>query len=104
MALNDLSTAIDIDRNSSEAYALRSSLYQDMKEKENAEKDMKKVMELSGKTAKNRYEMDPQLKTMSNAQVSQEIMTKIKEITDLRNTVTFYRLDGAPEKSSQVII
>lgn len=80
MALNDLSTAIDIDGNSSEAYALRSSLYMDMKDKENSEKDMRKVMELSGKTVKNTYEIDPKLRSMTAPQVNQEIMVKIKEI------------------------
>jgi Tfp pilus assembly protein PilF len=47
LAENDFSSAVELDPSNSEAYALRGSLYRDLKQEENATKDLKQVLALT---------------------------------------------------------
>lgn len=84
MAENDFSSAIELNPNYSEGYALRGSLYRELKKEVGAASDLKQVLALSVAKSRNEFRLDPQLKPMNDAILYQEILVKFKEIAEFR--------------------
>jgi len=67
MAENDFSSAVELNPNCSEAYALRGSLYRDLKQEENAANDIKQVLALTAAKHRNDFMLNPQIKPMNES-------------------------------------
>jgi tetratricopeptide (TPR) repeat protein len=105
LAENDFSGAIELDGQNMEAFALRGSLYRDMKQDEASQRDTKVVLALSKEGKKKPLALNPQLKPMNDAQINQEILTKLKEIAEMRNALAAVRVDigGERDRSERLI-
>lgn len=84
LAENDFSSAIELNPRYSEAYGFRGSLYRDLKREESAARDLARVLALSTDRATSAFKLDPKLKPMNDAVLHQEILVKLKEISEMR--------------------
>lgn len=95
LAENDFSSAIELDPTLAEAYALRGSLYNDLK-REEAASDLKQVLLLESAKRRSDFKLDPQLKFMNDAVLHQEILVKLREISEIKLTVYGSRAESSP--------